>query len=219
MAHEGEANTPKPSEISDEGFGMFRDVWPIITADSEVTADVIAWEEQALAWADGNADSEERYEELTEILESVTYHGIPADEAPELPAELRHGPGLLGLDLGVSGLVQALSNAGFYPAASCRSHLEHSWSDAPVVLFTSDRTRVTMLRELAKKHACGLAPNGRWEGGLFDLRARSVTTLSAIAKDLFADRAAYRRLPKTDRKQRAARRRLSPEEQALERLF
>jgi hypothetical protein len=60
------------------------------------------------------------------------------------------------LEVGVAGLVYALSVAGAYPAASCRGHPgANAWSDRPVVLFAIDRRRAGKLESLVRDTGCG----------------------------------------------------------------
>jgi hypothetical protein len=120
---------PKPSEIGEEGFGDFRGVWPIVEATTRLTADVIEDERVAAEYIDAHASTPEEFEKLAREIESYS-PSLEESEALEFAADLGSAwGGFEGLELGVAGLTYALSNAGFYPAASCRSHQDgHSWS-------------------------------------------------------------------------------------------
>lgn len=72
--------------------------------------------------------------------------------APYLTGE----PALEGLEVGVAGLVYALSAAGMFPAASCRGHADPaSWSAVPVVMFAADRGHAEALQPLVESSRCG----------------------------------------------------------------
>jgi len=65
-------------------------------------------------------------------------------------------PPLPGLDLGVAGLVYALSAAGFLTIASCRGHLyPYNWSDCPVIMLRGTRERVDLLEAMLAPFSCG----------------------------------------------------------------
>jgi hypothetical protein len=151
---------PEPDEIDDyEGFGMFQDVWPI--------TDVSADEANAVARKDGL---------LCHVVASLARDAIDFDvlaaavetgsvgEADEISAEslatlepyLAGESALEGLELGVAGLVYALSAAGMFPAASCRGHADpDAWSAVPVVMFAADRAHAEALQPLLESNGCG----------------------------------------------------------------
>jgi hypothetical protein len=112
-----------------------------------VDYDPMSWEEAVEALD---------YEE--EILVKLRDRGL--DEIEELSDDLyddRYGY-LKGLDLGVSGAVQALYAAGCVPYASCNGgcfgdfHQEHY----PLIVFFADPVRIDILLEAAKHASVGL---------------------------------------------------------------
>lgn len=191
---------PKPSDIGDEGFGAFRGVWPIVKATTRLTADVIEDERIAAEYADSHSSTPEAFEQLARDIESYL-PSLDESEGPAFVAELGESwDGLEGLELGVAGLTYALSNAGFYPAASCRSHDgKHSWSPNPVVLFAGDRPRVVLLQALVQGAGCGLGTDTS-RGDLLHVYAPSIVEMMALARNLYDQRMLFRKLPKTARK-------------------
>lgn len=192
---------PKPSEISEEGFGYFRDVWALVGARTRDVAPLLKWERRAAEYVTRASHDAWQFDQLAKIIE--TYSPDDDDNEGQLPAELQEGwTGLGGLELGVSGLAHALSNAGFYPAASCRTHPDRHWSESPVLLFASDRERLARLHRLAAPTGCGLSADNSRGDPLFTVYSRSIVELMDLAQRLFAERSDFRTLPKTDRKRR-----------------
>jgi hypothetical protein len=189
---------PKPSDVNDEGIGCyFRDVWPLIGVSTSDTRALIVWERRAAEYVNRESQSEERFEELAAKIEDY----LPDDIDAELPDEIAEGAtGLGGLELGVAGLTYSLSNAGFYPAASCRSHVERSWSPEPVVLFAADERRLQLFQPLVAEADCGLAFDESRGEPLFAVYSRSIAELMELAGLLFEKRSEFRRLPKTGRR-------------------
>ncbi|MGO4859652.1 hypothetical protein [Arthrobacter sp. 2MCAF14] len=191
---------PKPSDITDEGFGYFRDVWPLVGARAYDVTPLLAWERRAAAYVASESEDVLSFDALARGVEN--YMPDADDNEAELPAELQADwTSLAGLELGVSGLAHALSNAGFYPAASCRSHPDRNWTNGPIVLFASDRERLARLHPLAEATDCGLAADATRGDPLFAIYARSIVELMDLAQQLFEDRSEFRAIPKTDRKQ------------------
>jgi hypothetical protein len=192
---------PKPSEIGEEGFGDFRGVWPIVEATTRLTADVIEDERVAAEYIDAHASTPEEFEKLAREIESYS-PSLEESEALEFAADLGSAwGGFEGLELGVAGLTYALSNAGFYPAASCRSHQDgHSWSANPVVLFAGDKPRTLLLQPLVRDSGCGLRADYT-RGDFLYVYAPSIRETMALATNLYQHRVPLRKLPKTGRKQ------------------
>lgn len=191
---------PKPSEITDEGFGYFRDVWPLVGARAKDVGPLLAWERRAAAYVASESEDMQSFDALARVVE--TYMQDADDNEADSPAELQADwTSLAGLELGVSGLAHALSNAGFFPAASCRSHPDRNWTDGPVVLFASDRERLARLHPVVGATGCGLAADATRGDPLFAIYARSIIELMDLAQQLFEDRSEFRAIPKTDRKQ------------------
>ncbi len=191
---------PKPHEIGEEGFGYFCGVWPIVAATTRLTADVIKDEQLAFEYVDSHSSNADEFERLARQVESLD----PALDKQEASVTLTDPnstwEGLAGLDLGVAGLAYALSNAGFYPAASCRNHQDdRSWSPNPIILFAGDRPRVELLQPLMQWTGCGLGTEHE-RAELLYVYARSIQETITFANKLFANRVPFRKLPKTSRK-------------------
>lgn len=150
---------PEPDDIDDyEGFGLFRDVWPIV--DVAVDDALVAREDMLLCRVVGDlARDAADFDLLAAVAETGS-----ADEADEvnissltaLAPYLTGEVALEGLETGVAGLVYALSAAGMFPAASCRGHPEpDSWSPVPVVMFATDRPHAEVLQPLVESSGCG----------------------------------------------------------------
>ncbi len=192
---------PKPRDIDEEGFGDFRGVWPIVRATTRLTADVIEDERVAAEYVDAHASTPEEFEKLARQIECYS-PSLDESEAPEFAADLgTEWGGLASLELGVAGLTYALSNAGFYPAASCRSHQgDHSWSPNPVVLFAGDKPRALLLQPLVRESGCGLRVDYT-RGDFLYVYAPSIRETMALATTLYEHRVPLPKLPKTSRKQ------------------
>ena len=191
---------PRPSDVDEEGFGDFRGVWPIMNATTRLAASVLASERVAAAYVDAHASTPTEFEELASELENFD---PTVDETEATESNLSLGDewiGLEGLELGVAGLTYALSNAGLYPAASCRSHQrENSWSPNPVVVFAGDKPRVLLLESLVRESSCGLQADYT-RGDFLFVYAPSIRETMALATRLYDSRGAFRSLPKTARK-------------------
>jgi len=142
---------PEEDDISDEGFGVFRGTWPIIGVNFVEATQVMEGERLALNYVDANSATAEEFESLAKELEDYG----PEDSNEDPPQFVLINPdwyGLEWLELGVAGLVFALSARGLYPAASGRSHHHErtSWADYPVVYFAGDRDQIQHLQPLAE---------------------------------------------------------------------
>lgn len=153
---------PNPSDIGDEGFGFFRDVWDIVKVDPRAAAEMIAVEASIADVVADLAHNDEEFDLLARAIED----GDASDERLQpshhsaLKSLVAEGddqmPPLDGLELGVAGLVYALSAVGCFPAASCRGHPgAHAWSRAPVVLFAGHRQQCEVLTPLVGLSQCG----------------------------------------------------------------
>ena len=151
---------PEPEEIDDhEGFGLFQDVWPItdVSADDAIA---VAQEDELLCRvvADLAHDAAD-FDILAAAVETGSIgedDEITAESLSALAPYLTGEPALEGLEVGVAGLVYALSAAGMFPAASCRGHADpDSWSAVPVVMFAADRVHAEALQPLVESSRCG----------------------------------------------------------------
>jgi hypothetical protein len=154
--------TPKSEDLSEEGFGFFRGTWLIASVSLEQARATMQTEVALAKDVAVLADSPEAFDEVAGAIESGDAAALPqglcqrealtracsylSDDA--LPLE--------GLELGVAGLVYALSSIGCWPAASCRGHPgPRPWSDSPVVFFAADQQRARALAPLVEVAGCG----------------------------------------------------------------
>jgi hypothetical protein len=150
---------PEPDDIDDyEGFGLFRDVWPI-TDVSAAEAAAVAGKDELLCRVVGSlARNAADFDVLAAVIEtgSTGEDEITAGNLAALAPYLTGMAALEGLEAGVAGLVYALSAVGMFPAASCRGHPDpDSWSTVPVVMFAADRVHAEALQPLVQDSGCG----------------------------------------------------------------
>ena len=152
---------PKRSEIGDEGFGYFRDVWAIVNVRVGEARALIRDELQLAHTVGKLARDAEHFDDLAHVVEGgLDWDSdiVLSDRERDILAEFvgEDEPAQIeGLELGVGGLVYALSAVGMFPAASCRGHVgARAWSDVPVVFFATDRYRATQLQALAAEGHC-----------------------------------------------------------------
>lgn len=181
--------TPRGDDVSEEGFGGFRDTWLIRGVGVREAKALIRVERELIDLADRYATGGGDFDAICRALEE----GV-ADELPErlrvpcVPDEISlrvHGDDGYspseGLDLGVAGLVYALAAVGCWTAASCRGHPgKYAWSDHPIVAFACDRHRVAVLQPWVEQSGCGLTTDGHREG-LLAVVAESVEDTMALA--------------------------------------
>jgi hypothetical protein len=197
---------PRGNEITEEGFGFFRDTWAIPRLLRTEACAIIKAERTLLEVADRVASTADEFEAVCAALESGDDNVLPdgfdsgaahAEIEPNISEEVSL---LGGLDLGVAGLVAALSAiGGIRTAASCRSHGSRSWSPHPVVLFAADRYRAERLQPLVQATGCGFAIDGA-RPQLLCIVAPSVSNLAALAATVLDSAATFRR-PRGSKKQ------------------
>lgn len=151
---------PDPQDLEeDEGFGYFRDVWPISGISVDEARQMLD-EDRSLSLFTGSiATTEYDFDMIAAAVETGSVEGIEGlsdhqldSLAPYLTDEGR----LDGLEIGVAGLVYCLSAAGMYPAASCRGHTgPNAWSRNPVVLLAADQAHAEVLAPLVGDSDCG----------------------------------------------------------------
>ena len=155
--------TPSPSDLSDEGFGCFRDTWTIGRLTKREAKDQLEADRALVQLADRLADSADTYEQVAGAIESGDLEDLPDPLRGALAPfaqELADGSSdLAGLELGVSGLVAVIASiGGCFTAASCRAHVGgHTWSPYPVVLLAADQFRSEQLATLVADTGCGFA--------------------------------------------------------------
>ncbi len=197
---------PRPSEMGEEGYeGLyFRDVCVLSGIRIDIARGVMQFERAAAQWAGDYAADEGEFESMARAVESFDSYG-DVDELHDgihLPAELQGSDqDLRGFDLGVAGLSYVMAATGFYPVASCRSHLGRTWSAEPVVLFATDEERLRRLQPLVAQSGCGLSADATRGKVLRVVSAPSILEMMDLAQHLFDKRADFRLLPKTTRKQ------------------
>lgn len=160
--------TPESDDIDEEGFGYFRDVWPVIDVPETDAREMIDRDRTVSSFVAGLASNADEFDAIAKVIETGEAHygeNLSADKRAALDpyiAEDEDEEVLLdGLEVGVAGLVYALSSAGAYPAASCRGHPQsYAWSDAPVVFVAIDRLRASVLAPLVRDSACGFEIDG-----------------------------------------------------------
>ena len=199
---------PTPSEISEEGFGYFQSVWPIVAPTAREAHRVLEADSAGLSYVSENCSTEDEFEKLAKWLESV----VPDDDETAPPAALGdRWTGIERLDLGVAGLVYSLAHVGFYPAASCRAHATRSWADCPTVLFAAGQERLVRMLPMIQNAGCGIEYDVSRGVPLFTLLAPSTVQFSKLAEAVFAARREFRAIPKTSRRSRGAPRSYQPE--------
>jgi hypothetical protein len=187
---------PGPDEIAGEsGIGFFHNTWHIKDVPVAEALDIVAVERRIAEVVGQLARDEDDFERLAGVAESA---GID-DPAYELSEEERFAleevvpddiPELEGLDLGVAGLVHALATVRFIPAASCRSHTELSWSEAPVVVFAATELSARTLQPLVAASGCTFERSPD-HPGLLAVRGRSIKDTMDLADAVMANYDAF----------------------------
>ena len=180
--------TPGRDDLSEEGFGGFRDTWVIRDVGVREAKALLEVEGRLIQLADRFARDAEEFDAICSALENVDAEEFPARlQSPTIPDELAVHLGVgdysptAGLDLGVAGLVYALAAVGCWTAASCRGHAKsYAFTDRPVVVLACDRHRASVLRADVERSRCGLTTDGHREG-LLAVEAESVEEMMALA--------------------------------------
>jgi hypothetical protein len=182
---------PSRDEISEEGFGFFRDVWYLGQPGVRVTGALIEREATILERVDRLASDEDEFESIARAIELGDPELIPGHLAAEAIAELDDyvdpevSP-LEGLELGVAGLSYALSTVGLPTAASCRGH-DGGWAAHPVVFFAAQRLRAEVLERLVSGTRCGFIIDPA-RSQLLVLEAPSVADTVELAQAVLSNR-------------------------------
>lgn len=201
--------TPRRDDLSEEGFGFFRDTWLIRGIRVTEARTMIAMESDLVDLADRLSSNPNEFDEVATALETADVEALPRRfrEASTV-AEFSNlvvddEPPLAALELGVAGLVYALSTVGCWPAASCRGHpTPRSWSAHPAVYLASDRHRVEVLQPLVQEAGCGFVRDpGR--GELLVVVAESLTEMMALASLVISARQHF--VPKRGPRKRRVR--------------
>lgn len=150
--------TPQGSDINEEGFGYFRDVFDLRGTSAKEARSYLRAHQRVLHFVDDRARSAEEFDKYAQAFEAgdaadVGLSGIVADQIDDLVTS--EDCDLGGLELGVGALAYALSAAKTFPAASCRSHIERTWSPFPVLYLAANQPRSLLLEELVGETNCG----------------------------------------------------------------
>src|SRR5680860_308722 len=197
---------PDPEDITEEGFGLFRDTWWIGRVPISEAEEIVDYEAEVLDALDRAAGDEEDYEAM-----AVSVERGESDELSEAQLRSFIDCGLLklspapddavlfgSLEVGIAGLVHALLALRCATAASCRSHTcERSWSNCPVVFFAAPDRRVAILAELIRSAGCGLIE----DRGMLKIYAPSVRETHALAQLILKQRSRFTSKPRPNRPQ------------------
>jgi len=185
---------------AEEGFGFFRDTWVMQRPTAAETKEVLASEDELVPLLNHLSQSDDEFDELAEALENEDPTALPekfavGDARALLDRHLdwdgfsRFG----GIEVGVAGLVYALSHVGCWTAASCRGHPPpRDWAEHPVVFFTTDEFRASALVPLVEQTSCGLGLDTNRSEFLIVI-AESIIESMALARLVFDQRSAFRR--------------------------
>ncbi|GHH44041.1 hypothetical protein [Lentzea cavernae] len=192
---------PTQDDVSDEGFGFFRNTWLISDVWNEEALAALQTERELLEAVSGLSANIEEYEEIAAAVESCSISELPRhmlsrptistlqELVPEMSDE--EPTPLEGLELGVYSAVLALNAAGFLTAASCRGHIsEHAWATYPVVFFATDKARAQVLQPIASKAGCGFAIDPH-RPALLTVYARSSRSMMLMAEMVMENRAQF----------------------------
>jgi hypothetical protein len=183
---------PKEEDIDnagDEGLGFFRSTWLLGDVEQHEARDAVAEEAALIDAIEAVADDASEFDDLCSAAEwgnpdDIGITGVrqrPGWSALDAAFPSEEGP-MSGLELGVGGLSFALAAVGLVPVASCRSHPNpHSWSDAPVVFFSTDRPRALVLQRLVEEQQCGLDCDEVDRPQFMTITARDVRAMNALA--------------------------------------
>ncbi|MEV0269784.1 hypothetical protein AB0H43_13480 [Hamadaea sp. NPDC050747] len=173
-----------PKRLSPEtvvhGFEAIRDYEPLLDLSWAEVDECLRAEEAWLEYA-ASADNEASFDE---ILSSAHGRGLP-HEISEDPEEPDFDELFRYLDIGVAGLVYALSAAGYATCSSCRGH--PGISRPPQVGFGTEPERLSHLIPYVERSGCGMEVSG----GVAWIYSNSVTALHALAQMLFDHRAHF----------------------------
>jgi hypothetical protein len=189
---------PDPEEVSEEGFGGFRNTWYVGQVTKAAAETMLRDEAELMRIVDVVAATAEEFEELASAIEGCDIKSLAG---PLREAAMREGLAgfvddelapLDGLEIGVAGLAYALGSVGCLTAASCRWHIrDRSWSDCPIVLFAAPAWRLELLAELIAGAGCGLVA----DRGMLAIYAPSIVQMHALGERIVAERGRLRRKP------------------------
>ncbi|GGT62561.1 hypothetical protein [Streptomyces lateritius] len=183
---------PDVDEITEEGFGWFRDVWYLGSVSHEEALSVITEERRLANLIDALSLTHMEFEAIARAVEyndpgyfpdGFTLRHPENREIIEIVGDGHSADPVLDcLEIGVAGLSYALSSVGCITAASCRGHLsDQRWSDRPVVFFAAERPTVHWLTPLVRDSGCGF-DDGSDRGQLIVIEAPSISNFMELAR-------------------------------------
>jgi hypothetical protein len=186
--------------MPEESWGGFRDIWYLGRVSHEEAGEIISYERKALPLLDHASSDQQEFELFAHALDWGETDGLSPALSESFKAagleDLMQDPDdfspLSGLEVGVAGLVYALSAVGCITAASCRWHGVNSWSDCPTVAFAAPSSTVVILVDLITAAGCGLVGNRN----LLWVEAVSVTDFCTLAESIIKGGA---KLPRGER--------------------
>lgn len=152
--------TPSASDLEEEeGFGFFRDTWPIVGISEAEAREMTLTDRSLCEFTNSVAETASDFDAIATAVETGSIediNGLTTGQLTALTPYLTDMAALDNLEIGVAGLTYCLAAAGMYPAASCRGHLgSHPWSRHPVVFFAADRDHSELLNRLVREAECG----------------------------------------------------------------
>lgn len=198
--------TPKPADITEEGFGYFHDCVDLRGTHARDARLYLKLHKVILDLASGAAATDKEFDQILETFES----GITDEEYSELIPSSGNSDlfqlqfdDIGGLEIGVGALSHALSAAKAFPAASCRSHFDpNSWSTLPVVYFQANEPRCRLVEKILQETECGFVPDpGRPE--FLVIGAPSLLDMLEFTEKIMQNLSVFREL--TTRKNRPSR--------------
>lgn len=160
-----------------EGFSLVRDYQQVIDISWDEVVDCIEAESRWLDHAAGSADAAQFDAVLDDAVEQEV-----GDDFDHL---------FRGMDVGVAGLVFALTAAGYATCYSCRGHAGISTARVPQVRLATEPDRLRLLVDYAERAGCGLDAD---DEGLVTVYASSVPDLHRMATLVMEDRAVFESL-------------------------
>ncbi|MEU5259307.1 hypothetical protein [Amycolatopsis sp. NPDC021455] len=154
---------PSDDDVTEEGIGYFRDTWLIYDINPQEASVALTEDERLVNFIDSIAQTVEEYDLISAAIEENDPerldHLLDAGRASLVSTEINDEDDphpLDGLEIGVAGIVSALTAAGFLTAASCRGHVgQMAWSSNPVVYVATDRRHADRVAPLVADHHCG----------------------------------------------------------------
>lgn len=190
---------PKADEVTEEGFGFFRNTWWVGRVFVKEAQATTSEEGELIRIIDEVTSTPEEFELLASAVEGPDIGSLPdalrvAALATGLGSLVSDDdfPPLNGLEVGVAGLAHALAATGCVTAASCRWHISsETWSDCPVVFFVAPAWRVEILAELVSAEGCGL----KEDRDMLKIYGSSIRATHTLAERILAERGRFRKAP------------------------